>query len=106
MAITFKSVGHFFATFYQKVKGDLPKVQATEGIVEAVTAKVPVYGAIALPIEKLAYAVLGDVAGVLNALDAAGKAKLANAGLDEQVIAAVQDLVKSEPQVAALAKAL
>jgi hypothetical protein len=104
--ITFKSVGHFFATAYQKVVAVLPKIESTEATVEAVTAKVPVYGAIALPIEKLGYAVLGELSAVLNAGGAAAKAKLADAGLDENVITAVEALVASVPQIAVLAKAL
>jgi len=104
--ITFNSVGHFFATVYQKVVAEIPKVQATETTVEAVTAKVPVYGAIALPIEKLSYAILGEVAAVLNAGGAATKAKLADSGLDIQVLSAIETLVASEPQIAAIASVL
>lgn len=106
MAITFKSVGHFFATVYQKVIAVIPKIEATEGTVEEVTAKVPVYGTIALPVEKLAYAVLGELAAVLNAGGAAAKAKLLDAGADENVISAVEALVASQPQIAAIAKNL
>jgi len=84
----------------------IPKIESTEATVETVTAKVPVYGAIALPIEKLGYAVLGELSAVLNAGGAAAKAKLADAGLDESVITAVEELLASVPQVAALAKAL
>lgn len=104
--ITFKSVGHFFATVYQKVVATLPKIEASEGTVEAVTAKVPVYGTIALPIEKLGYALLGEVSAVLNASGAAAKAKLADAGIDEAVISSVEALLASVPQVAAIAKTL
>ena len=104
--ITFKSVGHFFATVYEKVVAVLPKIESTEGTVEAVTAKVPVYGPLALPVEKVGYAVLGELSHVLNAGGAAAKAKLADAGLDINVIATVEDLVKSIPQFSALAKAL
>lgn len=104
--ITFKSVGHFFATVYQKVVADLPKVAATEATVEAVTAKVPVYGPMALPIERVGYAVLGELSAILNSGGAAVRAKLADAGLDENVIATVEALVASVPQFAALAKTL
>jgi hypothetical protein len=106
MAITFKSVGHFFATVYQKVVAVLPKIEATEQTVEAVSAKVPVYGPLSVTIEEAGYAVLGELSAVLNAGGAAAKAKLADAGLDEKVIATVEALVASVPQVASLAKAL
>ena len=105
-AITFHSIGHFFATFFSKAELFLSVMQGTATTVEAVTASVPVYGPLALTVEKSAYAVLGDVAAVVNASDAAGKSKLADAGLDSQVIATVEALVAALPQVAAMAKAL
>jgi len=107
----FKTVGHFFATVFEKVKADEPKVeagiqkvQATESTVEAVTAAVPTYGAIALPIEKLAYAILGDVAAIMHAGDSAASAKLQNTGFDINVIQAVEALIKDIPQYTALIK--
>lgn len=102
----FKSVGHFFATVFQKVVAVLPKIEATEGTVETVTAQVPVYGALALPIEKLGYAALGELANVLNAGGDAARAKLNDAGLDIKVITSVEDLLKTVPQFAALAKVI
>lgn len=102
----FKSVGHFFASVFQKVVAVIPKVQATEGTVEAVTAKIPVYGPLALPIEKAGYAALGELAAVLNAGGAAAKAKLADAGLDSLVIATVEELLSTIPQFATLVKSL
>lgn len=100
----FKSVAHFFATVYQKAIAIIPKVQATETTVETVTAQVPVYGPLALPVEKLGYAVLGEISAVLHAGGAAASAKLADAGLDSSVIASVEALLKSIPQFAALLK--
>ena len=104
--ITFKSVGHFFATIFQKVLAVIPKVEATASTVETVTAAVPVYGPLAVPIEKAGYAVLGELASVLTAGGAAAEAKLADAGLDTNVIATVKALVASVPQFVALAKTL
>jgi uncharacterized Ntn-hydrolase superfamily protein len=107
MAITFKSVGHFFATVFEKVVADIPKIQATEGVVETVSAAIPVYGPLAVPIEKAGYAVLGEIASVLTAGGAAAKAKLADAGLDTNVIATVEDLIsKGIPDLTSLLKAL
>lgn len=106
MAITFKSVGHFLATAYQKVVAVLPKVEATEKTVETVTAEVPVYGPLALPIEKLSYAALGELSAVLTAGGDAAKTKLADAGLDINVITSIEALLKSVPQIVALAQAL
>jgi hypothetical protein len=103
MAIRFKSVGHFFAVVIEKV---LPAIRNTENTVEAVTAAVPTYGPLALPIEKAGYAVLGELAAVLNAGGAAASTKLADAGLDINVIQTVESLLSSLPQFAALIKAL
>lgn len=105
-AITFRSIGHFFATFFEKAEGILVGLQGTATTVETVTAAVPVYGPLALSVEKTAYAVLGDVAAVVNTAEAAGKAKLTDAGLDVAVVATVEALVEALPQVAAMAKAL
>ncbi len=105
-SIVFHSIGHFFATVFAKAKLFLPALQSTAGTVEAVTAAVPVYGPLALTVEKTAYAVLGEVASVVNATDAAGQAKLADAGLDLQVIATVEALIAGVPEIAALAKTL
>ena len=99
----FKSIGHFFATVFQKVVGVLPKIAATEATVEAVTAAIPVYGPLGLTVEKAGYAVLGELSAVLNAGGAAASAKLADAGLDVKVIQTVEALVASVPQFATLA---
>jgi hypothetical protein len=106
MAITFKSVGHFFAKVYQDVIGALPKIEATAGTVEKVTADIPVYGPLAVTVEQAGYAVLGELSAVLNAGGAAVEAKLADAGLDINVINTVKAVVQSVPTIAALAKTL
>jgi hypothetical protein len=104
--IHFKSVGHFFATVFEKVLADIPKVEATASTVEAVTAAIPTYGPLAVPIEQAGYAVLGELASVLTAGGAAAEAKLADAGLDTNVITTVKALVASIPQFVTLAKKL
>lgn len=106
MSISFKSVGHFFATVYSKALNIIPKVQATAGTVETVTAAVPVYGPLALPIEKAAYAALGELSAVLHAGGAAASTKLTDAGLDINVIQTIEALVASIPQFAALISSL
>lgn len=106
MAITFKSIGHFFATVYTAVKNELPKIEGTAQTVETVTASIPVFGPLALTVEKAGYAVLGELSAVLNAGGAAASAKLADAGLDINVIQTVEAIVASIPSLAAVAKAL
>lgn len=100
----FKSIGHFFATFYQKAIAIIPKVEATATTVETVTAAIPVYGPLGLSIEKAGYAVLGELSAVLNAGGAAASAKLADAGLDINVIQTIEALIAEFPQIAAVAK--
>lgn len=102
MAITFKSVGHFFA----KAFAFLPKIEATAGTVETVTAAVPTYGPLAVSVEKAGYAVLGELAAVINAGGAAASSKLSDAGLDINVIQTVEALVKAVPTIAAMASSL
>ncbi len=104
--ISFKSVGHFFATVFEKVVADIPKVEATASTVEAVTAVIPTYGPLAVPIEQAGYAVLGELASVLTAGGSAAEAKLADVGLDSNVIATVKALIASIPQFVTLAKKL
>ena len=106
MAITLKSIGHFFAKVYTAVVDELPKIEATASTVETVTAAIPVYGPLALTVEKAGYAVLGELSAALNAGGAAVAAKLADAGLDINVIQTVQAIVASVPTIAAVAKTL
>ena len=105
MAITFRSVGHFFATFWQKAEGALAKAEGTAGVVEGVTAAVPGAGG-AVTAERAAYAVLGEVSAILSGGAEAAKQKLANVGLDVSVIEMVEALLKSAPEIVAMAEAL
>ena len=106
MAITLKSIGHFFAKVYTAIVKELPKVEATEATVEKVTAAIPVYGPLAVSIEQAGYAVLGEISAALNAGGDAVAAKLADAGLDIKVIQTVQAIVASVPTIAAVANKL
>lgn len=101
--ITFKSVGHFFAKVLQDVVSELPKVEATKATVETASAAID---PAAVPVEDAAYAVLGEVSSVLTAGGAAAEAKLADAGLDVNVINTVKSVLASIPQFVALAKKL
>ena len=102
--ITFKSVGHFFATAFTALAKDIPKVEGTEATVEAVTAAAG--GAVAVPLESAAYAVLGEVAAVITAGGSAASSKLADAGLDVAVIQKVEAVIANFPNIVTLAKAL
>ena len=101
--ITFKSIGHFFASAFKKVITEAPAVETaisdSKTAVETVTAAVD---PALVPIEDAGYAVLGEVAQVINAAGDAGAAKLADAGLDVNVINMVKALLAS-PAVASLA---
>lgn len=104
--ITFKSIGHFFATAYKAIVAEIPKIEATKGVVEKVTSNVPVYGPLAVSVEDAGYALLGEISNVLNAGGAAAEAKLSDAGLDINVINTVKAIVASVPQITAVAKTL
>jgi hypothetical protein len=100
----FKNIGHFFATAVSKFLVLEPKIEhvATEvaadaPVVEAVTAAVPVYGPLAVPIEKAGVMALGAIVGVLHALGAAAEAKLLDAGLDITAIQTAQDVYTKLP---------
>ena len=103
MAITFKSVGHAFATFFKNASADIAKLQKTETTVETVTQLVP-GGAPIVGIESVAYACLGELAGLISAGDSAAESKLADAGLDSAVVASVKALVGSASQIGTLVK--
>jgi hypothetical protein len=106
MAFNFKSVGHFFAVVAEKVLAVGTKLETTESTVETVSAAVPVYGPLAVPVEKAGYAVLGELMSVINAGGEAAKSKLADAGLDINVITTVEAILKGAGSFAALAKSL
>lgn len=102
---TFNNVGHFFAKAFKAIVKEIPKIEATKPVVEGVTATVP-GGAAVLPIEDAAYAVLGAVAGALNAGEAAVEKKLLDAGLDQTAINKAKSVVAQLPHITAMAKAL
>lgn len=105
MAITFKSVGHFFAVAYTAVVKGLEKVEGTETTVETATSSIP-GSATAVLVEKGAYAVLGEISSLLAAGGAAAASKLADAGLDKAVVTQVQTLMTQVPELVVVAKTL
>ena len=105
LSAPFKSLGHFFAKAYTVLLGDIPKIQATETTVETVTATIPVYGPLALTVEKAGYAALGEISAILHAGGDAAAARLADVGLDQNVVNTIKALI-ADPQVAAAIKLL
>ena len=104
MAITFKSVGHFFAKAFSAIAKEIPAIQKTETTVEAVTAAAG--GSAVIPLESAAYAVLGGIAAAITAGGDATTSKLADAGLDVGAINAVKAVLAQFPNLVSLAKAL
>ena len=102
----FKNIGHFFAVLFKGTVAALPKIAATATTVEAITAALPVYGPLAATVEQAAYACLGELSAVLTAGGAAVEAKLADAGLNANVVATVKALVAGIPTVVAATKKL
>ena len=104
-AISFKSVGHFFAVAFTAVVKGLKDVEGTETTVETATASIP-GSATAVLVEKGAYAVLGEISSLLSVGGAAAASKLSDAGLDKAVVTQVQTLMAQVPEVVAIAKTL
>lgn len=108
--ISFKSVGHFFATAIKKlivaepkVAADLQAAENSKPVVEAVTAAAD---PALVPLEDAGYACLGEIAALLNAGGEAAASKLADAGLDVNVINIAKQALAQIPQIATVAKAL
>ena len=113
--ISFASIGHAFAAALSEIHAGLrvvekilPSIQQDAAVVEGVTALIPGGGAqTALMVERVAFAILGDVAAAVSAADSAAVASGLNVSLDAQVVAAVKALVtdfKSDLQAAGLLK--
>lgn len=100
---TFKSVGHFFAKVYKDVVVGLHDIEKTATVVETVTASVWPQ---AVPVEKAAYAVLGEISSLLTTGGEAASQHLTNAGMDIAVINQVKDVLASVPHVVAIASKL
>ena len=99
----FKSIGHFFATFFGGVLKVADVAAKAAPVIEGVTALIPVYGPLALTIEKAGEAALGELSAVINSGNAAAKQHLKDAGLDANVIATVEAILAKYPNVSALA---
>lgn len=105
MAISFNSIGHFFAKAFKAITTELPKIEKTEGTVEAVTAAIP-GGAAVIPVEDAAYALLGAFAAAFSASGAAVSTKLQDAGLDVVAIQKAEAVIAQVPQLVTVAKSL
>jgi hypothetical protein len=105
MAFSFRSIGHFFAVGFKALVGDLPKIEAAKPVVEAITNAIP-GGAPFVAIEDVAFSLVGELAAVLTSGGAAAKAKLADAGLDINVLTNVENLLQTAPALVAVAKSI
>lgn len=104
MAISFKSLGHFFATAFKAISAELPKLAATKTIVEGVT--IAAGGAALVPVEDAAYALLGAFAAAFSASGSAVSAKLQDAGLDVVAVQKAEAVLAQVPQLVSVAKAI
>jgi hypothetical protein len=100
-----KSLGHFFASVFQKVLAVNTAVQKDAPVIEGATAAIPVYGPLAVTVEQAAFAVLGEIAAAINAGGAAAEAHLTSAGLDQNVIDTVKAVAASTVSLADVVKA-
>ena len=100
----FASVTHFFAkainvflTADPKIEAAAAKIEAAGPEIEAVAAAVPVYGPVAVTIEKAGEMALGALVSVLHVFGTAAQAKLLNAGLDVTAIQTAQAVYDKLP---------
>lgn len=100
MALSWKSVGHFFASALRA----LAAVQKAAPVVEGVTAALPGVGPSAAAIESAGFAVLGELVALINSGGDAAKRKLADAGLDSAVLAQVEAVLSGISELAAVVK--
>lgn len=114
MSFSFSSVGHFLASALSDVVKGADAVAsflakavtpANQTEIEALTALLPgAAGVTGVAIERGVFAVAGEVASVIHTFDTAAIQKLADAGLDKDVITEFADLIKSVPGLFASVK--
>lgn len=102
MSFNFNSIEHAIAAVAadvvkaaKAVAAFLPKIQAAEGTVEAVTAVVYPQ---AVPIERASFAALGLIAKAVAAAEPAAAANGLNVQLDAQFVADVRELLPTLKQ--------
>lgn len=105
MSVVIKSAGHFFAAGFhdfmvaaRAVAMVNNKIQSQEGTIESITALVPVYGPEAALVERLAFAVLGEIAALVQTCGTAQLAAQKAPDIDPAVLAQVEALLKQNPQ--------
>lgn len=101
-----KSLGHFFASVFQKVIAVNATIQKDAPVIEGVTAAIPVYGPLAVTAEQAAFAVLGEIAAALSTGGDKAEAALVSAGMDQKVIDTVKAVAASPVTLAAAGSAV
>lgn len=101
MAISWTSVGHFFAAGFHDVQvvakavdAEILKIGAAAPTVEALTSLVSPQAA---AVERLAFAALGEIAGIAQSTTVVAGASGVNVSLDATLIADVKALVSQFP---------
>jgi len=116
MAITWSSVGHFFASGFhdivvgaKAVAAHNAQIQATGTEVEAITSTVGAFyppALAAVEIERIAMACLGEFAALVLAYGTAAKAATAKPEVDPSLLSQVEQAMQQNPQLAQQAAAL
>lgn len=108
MSLTWKSIGHAFASgFSSIVRGSkymesaLVKVEGSEKTVEKLSALIPGYGPVIVEVEQLGYAALGMLVGGLHYSGAAFEQNLLNSGSDQTAIDTIKALIVKYPSLVA-----
>jgi hypothetical protein len=108
MSLTWKSIGHAFASGFSAIvkgasyiEGAVVKVEGSEQKVEQLSALVPGYGPTIVAVEQISYAGLGMLVGALHYGGAAFEKNLLDNGADQSAIDEIKALVHKFPNLIA-----
>jgi len=108
MSLTWKSIGHAFASGFSSIvrgskyiESGLVKVESSAPTVERLSALIPGYGPQIVAIEQVSYAALGMLVGGLHYSGAAFEQNLLNSGSDQTAIDTIKQLIVQYPSLVA-----
>jgi hypothetical protein len=113
MSLGWASIGHFLASAFHDISVGAKAVEKAglavaknAPLVEDLTSLVPGFGPQAAALERIAFGVFGQVAGVATAVDTAASANGINVQFDAEMVADIKALIAQFPSIVAQAKAV
>ncbi|HTF70898.1 MAG TPA: hypothetical protein VK638_50335 [Edaphobacter sp.] len=113
MALGFASIGHFFASAFHDIIVGAKAVEkagaslaTNQQLVEDLTSLIPGIGSQAAALERIAFGVFGQVAGVAATVETAAAANGINVQFDAEMVADIKALIAEFPNIIAQAKAV